>query len=156
MERETRSGRRRLGAQISKAVSFFALNLTSRKLRTTSVAGHSFGGMALDEHGTGLYVADHTTHTIEPDELTACLLVEGTGCTYAQIKEIFDELDRDSDGTIERREFERVQGMFPDLIELAMMRVEMHKAERAKWPLLYRLRGAQGKGAAAAAVARRC
>ena len=48
----------------NKAVSFFALNLTSRKLRTTSVAGHSFGGMALDEHGTGLYVADHTTHTI--------------------------------------------------------------------------------------------
>ena len=52
------------------------------------------------------FIDVNNSNTIEPDELTACLLVEGTGCTYAQIKEIFDELDRDSDGTIERREFQ--------------------------------------------------
>ena len=91
------------------------------------------------------FIDVNNSNTIEPDELTACLLVEGTGCTYAQIREVFEALDIDSDGTIERKEFERVQGMFPELLELAMMRVEMHKAERAKWPLLYRLRGARGE-----------
>ena len=45
-------------------VSYYALNLTSGAARAISVLGHSFGGMALDERGTGLYAADHTTAQI--------------------------------------------------------------------------------------------